>query len=126
MSSAFGYGNGVIMRSCKARSRQRQEANVGTASSALAPDDIEDLGVEWLSPLDRFRAHRTLSVTDLSAQAWCEQQLALGLQHGRQRTQAMQKGIERHEALELELHDIVNIDVSSPCMRPTPTYMEDR
>ncbi|ORM42090.1 putative exonuclease V [Babesia sp. Xinjiang] len=65
-----------------------------------------------LPPVVKFRKNWSLSVTDLSAQLWCEKQIELVLITGRKRvTKEMEKGVERHEQLELDDHDIVQVEV---------------
>uniref|UniRef100_A0A3B0MW68 Exonuclease V - a 5' deoxyribonuclease/PD-(D/E)XK nuclease superfamily, putative n=1 Tax=Theileria annulata TaxID=5874 RepID=A0A3B0MW68_THEAN len=67
-----------------------------------------------LPPVLKFNKNWTLSVTELSSQLWCEKQLELTLLTGRKRvTEEMLKGIERHEELELEDHDIVEVEVGT-------------
>eukprot|EP00922_Rhytidocystis_sp_ex-Travisia-forbesii_P039667 GHVS01059012.1.p1 GENE.GHVS01059012.1~~GHVS01059012.1.p1 ORF type:complete len:814 (+),score=175.83 GHVS01059012.1:509-2950(+) len=65
-------------------------------------------------PLERYKKHNKLSVTDLSSQIWCETQLNFVLSTGRKRqTQAMLSGIERHAVLEKEDHEIVDVEVET-------------
>ncbi|GIX62342.1 exonuclease V, mitochondrial, putative [Babesia caballi] len=94
------------------------------AIDCLIPD-IEDYLNEALStqesaapaalpPVVRFRKNWTLSVTDLSSQLWCEKQTELTLVTGRKRvTKEMEQGTERHEQLELEDHEIVEVEVET-------------
>ncbi|XP_078278496.1 exonuclease V isoform X2 [Rhinoraja longicauda] len=69
------------------------------------------------TPLERFdRTH--LSVTDLSRQAWCEQQVLYGLelphiQQLREDSPAVKAGSSIHLARELEIQDIVPINIES-------------
>eukprot|EP00899_Mesostigma_viride_P012233 jgi/Mesvir1/2100/Mv16632-RA.1 len=64
---------------------------------AAAIDDVEDL-------VARYRP-RGVSVTDLSAAAWCEQQTKFGLVLGKPRkTRAMAAGTARHEQLDRQLN----------------------
>eukprot|EP00371_Babesia_bovis_P000105 XP_001608752.1 hypothetical protein [Babesia bovis T2Bo] len=94
---------------------------VDNGLDALIPD-IEDYISESMTaqnndltelpPVIKFRKNWSLSVTDLSAQLWCEKQIELVLITGRKRvTKEMELGTERHEALELEDHDIVEVEV---------------
>lgn len=39
----------------------------------MSDEDIEDV-LRLRPPIDRFRSSRTLSVTDVASQAWCEMQ----------------------------------------------------
>lgn len=50
-----------------------------------------------------------LRVTDLRDQAWCEQQLAFGLVDGREETEVMRAGSERHQALHEEIAEIITV-----------------
>lgn len=69
------------------------------------------------TPLARFdRKH--LSVTDLSRQAWCEQQVVYGLElphilHLRDDAPVVKAGSSIHLARELEIQDIVPINIES-------------
>jgi exonuclease V len=56
----------------------------------------------------RYRP-RGISVTDLSAQLWCEKQLEYSLTEGRKRTKEMKKGGERHEDLLEEISVLVEV-----------------
>ncbi|CEP00112.1 unnamed protein product (mitochondrion) [Plasmodiophora brassicae] len=76
----------------------------------MSDEDIEDV-LRLRPPIDRFRSSRTLSVTDVASQAWCEMQTAFGLEHRRVRTAAMRAGARRHNELELELHKVHRINV---------------
>lgn len=76
--------------------------------------ETEQLYKEAKEPNVRFNKKNKLSITDLSAQLWCEQQLELVLITGKRReTEAMRLGIERHEVLEKADHMIVNVEVST-------------
>ncbi|KAK1441688.1 exonuclease V like protein [Babesia gibsoni] len=91
---------------------------------SLIPD-IEDLIQDSLShyeeqesvelpPVIKYRKNWSLSVTDLSSQLWCEKQIELTLITGRKRvTKEMELGIERHEQLELEDHEVVEVQVET-------------
>ncbi|GFE52613.1 exonuclease V [Babesia ovis] len=77
------------------------------AISSQANNDVVEL-----PPVIKFRKNWSLSVTDLSSQLWCEKQIELVLITGRKRvTKEMEQGIERHEQLELDDHDIVEVKV---------------
>jgi exonuclease V len=58
--------------------------------------------------IKRYRP-RGISVTDLSAQLWCEKQLEYSLTEGRKRTKEMQKGGDRHEDLLEEISVLVEV-----------------
>lgn len=61
-----------------------------------------------LTPLDRFGKFTGLSVTNLSAQLWCEKQYELEMIHKlRRETEAMRLGTKRHEELEELDHEIM-------------------
>ncbi|XP_072325825.1 exonuclease V isoform X1 [Scyliorhinus torazame] len=68
-------------------------------------------------PLERF-GWKYLSVTNLSQQAWCEQQVVYGMelphiQQLREEVPVVRAGSCLHLARELEVHDIVPINVES-------------
>ncbi|PVH94249.1 hypothetical protein DM02DRAFT_539876 [Periconia macrospinosa] len=67
------------------------------------------------TPLQRFRARRPLSVTDLISPAWCELQYWYTLtKYGRKPpTRAMKAGTKIHHALEEEVHTIVPVQVNT-------------
>ncbi|GBE62633.1 Probable exonuclease V [Babesia ovata] len=74
----------------------------------------ETTAVVELPPVIKFRKNWTLSVTDLSSQLWCEKQTELMLITGRKRvTKEMEQGTERHEQLELEDHEVVEVAVET-------------
>ncbi|KAK2197034.1 bifunctional Brix domain/PD-(D-E)XK endonuclease-like domain superfamily/U3 snoRNP protein-Ribosome production factor 1/Exonuclease V [Babesia duncani] len=93
--------------------------------NGLDEDDIEDCiqrsilsqpspDIKSLPPVMKFNKNYYLSVTDLSSQLWCEKQVEFTLMTGRKRvTEAMEKGTERHEQLELEDHDVVEVVVET-------------
>jgi exonuclease V len=56
----------------------------------------------------RYRP-RGISVTDLSAQLWCEKQLEYSLELGRKRTREMKKGENRHQDLLEEISVLVEV-----------------
>ncbi|RFU78487.1 exonuclease v [Trichoderma arundinaceum] len=80
-------------------------------------DDDEVEFEDDRSPLQRFRAYpkRPLTVTDLTAGAWCELQYWYTLTRlpgGRKtRTPAMQQGSKVHKKLEDEVHTTVKIEI---------------
>ncbi|CRG94783.1 exonuclease V, mitochondrial, putative [Plasmodium gallinaceum] len=77
-------------------------------------NETEKLYKESKPPNEKFNKKNKLSITDLSAQLWCEQQLELVLTTGRKReTEAMRLGIERHEVLEKADHEIVDVEVNT-------------
>ncbi|KAI5463710.1 exonuclease V [Mariannaea sp. PMI_226] len=71
------------------------------------------------SPLQRFRSYprRPLTVSDLTAGAWCELQYWYTLTRlpggRRTRTKAMKMGTKVHQKLEDEVHTTVKIDIMS-------------
>lgn len=74
----------------------------------------ENGAITALPPVIKFRKNWSLSVTDLSSQLWCEKQIELTLITGRKRvTKEMEDGIERHEQLELEDHEVVEVQVET-------------
>ncbi|SBT42524.1 exonuclease V, mitochondrial, putative [Plasmodium ovale wallikeri] len=77
-------------------------------------NETEKLYRESKCPNEKFNKKNKLSITDLSSQLWCEQQLELVLTTGKKReTEAMRLGIERHEILEKEDHKIINVEVNT-------------
>ncbi|XP_067864426.1 exonuclease V isoform X1 [Heptranchias perlo] len=69
------------------------------------------------TPLEQF-GRKHLRVTDLSRQAWCEQQVVYGMelphiQQLREEVPVVKAGSSIHLARELEVHDIVPINVKS-------------
>ncbi|VWU51358.1 exonuclease V, mitochondrial, putative [Hepatocystis sp. ex Piliocolobus tephrosceles] len=77
-------------------------------------NETEKLYKESRPPNEKFNKKNKLSITDLSAQLWCEQQLELVLTTGKKReTEAMRLGIERHEVLEKADHLIIDVEVST-------------
>lgn len=74
--------------------------------------ETEKLYKEAMPPNVKFNKKNKLSITDLSAQLWCEQQMEFTLTTGRKReTEAMRLGIARHEVLEKADHKIIDVEV---------------
>lgn len=74
--------------------------------------ETEKLYKESKPPNIKFNKKNKLSITDLSAQLWCEQQMEFTLTTGRKReTEAMRLGIARHEVLEKADHKIIDVEV---------------
>eukprot|EP00920_Eleutheroschizon_duboscqi_P033554 GHVT01080722.1.p1 GENE.GHVT01080722.1~~GHVT01080722.1.p1 ORF type:complete len:689 (+),score=129.70 GHVT01080722.1:1452-3518(+) len=91
-------------------------ATTTAASTTIDSDDaaavVED--VEQLAPIVRFKKKNKLSVTDLSSQIWCEQQLLFVLVTGKRReTEAMKAGTARHAVLESADHEVVDVEVTT-------------
>ena len=59
--------------------------------------------------IQEYRPHG-IAVTDLTAQLWCEKQLEFSLEHGRRKTQEMQKGKDRHQDLHEEIAVLVRVE----------------
>lgn len=88
-------------------------------------DDIEDYlqdsvasqnsgQLVTLPPVIKYNKNWTLSVTDLSCQLWCEKQVEYTLITGRKRvTEEMESGTKRHEELELEDHEIIEVQIET-------------
>ncbi|KAH6608436.1 exonuclease v [Trichoderma cornu-damae] len=82
-----------------------------------ASDDAKTEFVDDRSPLQRFRAYpkRPLTVSDLTAGAWCELQYWYTLTRlpgGRKtRTPAMRQGSKVHKKLEDEVHTTVKVEI---------------
>ncbi|KAL9981197.1 hypothetical protein ACROYT_G009868 [Oculina patagonica] len=71
---------------------------------------------EFLTPLDKFRGGRGyLSVSDLTAQFWCEQQMEYNFlaPEPKPESEPMQQGKNIHLARELELYDIVEVNIET-------------
>ncbi|KAF9873150.1 defects in morphology protein 1 [Colletotrichum karsti] len=102
-------------------SKAMSKGDSGTRSSpskakvAPPPEPSDDT----LSPLVRFRSFpkKPLSVTDLTAGAWCELQYFYTLTRlpfGRKtRTAAMKQGTKVHQDLEDEVHTTVRVEIAS-------------
>eukprot|EP01057_Protomagalhaensia_wolfi_P001942 Protomagalhaensia_wolfi_Nauph_80__1941@NODE_221_length_3145_cov_1455_019961_g166_i0_p2_GENE_NODE_221_length_3145_cov_1455_019961_g166_i0NODE_221_length_3145_cov_1455_019961_g166_i0_p2_ORF_typecomplete_len439_score74_15Exo5/PF09810_9/1_4e51PDDEXK_1/PF12705_7/8_8e05Cas_Cas4/PF01930_17/3_5Cas_Cas4/PF01930_17/17_NODE_221_length_3145_cov_1455_019961_g166_i018203136 len=93
------------------KSPRCDESSKTAISDIPAPTSQEDQSSP--NPLERFRQWK-LSVTDFSSQLWCETQLEFTLKTGfRQETEAMREGIRRHEKLEQEDHEVVEVEVQT-------------
>ncbi|CAG8571166.1 10535_t:CDS:2 [Paraglomus occultum] len=69
---------------------------------------------EALSQHNESSPNNVSTLTDIASLAWCEQQFDYSLASGgRAETQAMTTGRDIHFQLELEVHNIVNVDVAS-------------
>eukprot|EP00922_Rhytidocystis_sp_ex-Travisia-forbesii_P039672 GHVS01059017.1.p1 GENE.GHVS01059017.1~~GHVS01059017.1.p1 ORF type:complete len:428 (+),score=57.58 GHVS01059017.1:456-1739(+) len=91
-----------------------QQDQQGDANKKHDPQDEASELSALAPPLERYKKHNKLSVTDLSSQIWCETQLNFVLSTGRRRqTQAMLSGIQRHEVLEKADHDVVDVEVET-------------
>ena len=91
-------------------------ADTATPSAPTAIADIESiLMTNPALPLS-FRYRSIVAATDLSSQLWCEHQLHLSLLYGRRvspaQQEAMDRGTARHDQLEREMHDVVEVKVS--------------
>ncbi|XP_074045332.1 LOW QUALITY PROTEIN: exonuclease V [Macrotis lagotis] len=68
------------------------------------------------TPMEKFHLG-CLWVTDLSAQSWCEQQMVYGKElpgfQSEEKTAVLSAGASIHLARELELHDLVNVHIST-------------
>lgn len=86
-------------------------------SASLDPEAEPVIDNDKRSPLERFRTKpkKPLSVTDLISPAWCELQYWYTLtKHGKKRrTPAMKQGSVIHEKLEKEVHDVVEVTVTT-------------
>ncbi|KAF2760168.1 hypothetical protein EJ05DRAFT_274182 [Pseudovirgaria hyperparasitica] len=86
-------------------------------SPPLDPGAEPALENDSRSPLERFRTKpkKPLSVTDLISPAWCELQYWYTLtKHGRKRrTPAMKQGSAVHKKLEEEVHEAVEVNVTT-------------
>lgn len=83
------------------------------APTAEAQEESEasseiDASEEPRTPWQRYRRHG-LRVTDLRDQLWCEKQLEFTLEHGREQTEAMREGEERHRELHEEITEVIEV-----------------
>ena len=89
-------------------------ANSPTSSPPTVKDIESLLMPDPGLPLS-FRPRSILAATDLSSQLWCEHQLHLSLLYGRRvspsQQEAMDRGTARHDQLEREMHDVVEVQV---------------
>ncbi len=74
--------------------------------------ETPDFTEEERSPLAQFRRYG-LKVTDLSSQAWCEQQFEFVLHHGQKKTKAMRQGTKRHRELHEEITEVVEVETQT-------------
>ncbi|OAA48471.1 Defects-in-morphology protein 1-like, mitochondrial [Metarhizium rileyi] len=96
-------------------------ANDGDGGSKTLNDQVTETDESEYdrSPLQRFRSYpkRPLTVTDLTAGAWCELQYWYTLTRlpggRRTKTSAMKLGSTIHKKLEEEVHETVQVDVST-------------
>ncbi|KAK3898776.1 exonuclease V [Staphylotrichum tortipilum] len=99
-------------------SRALSDATDAVRLNAAPPDLAPDAAQSDQSPLLRFRSYpmKPLSVTDLTAGAWCELQhyYALTRLPGGRKTQtkAMKRGSNLHQNLELQLFKPVRIEIA--------------
>ncbi|WYZ46181.1 hypothetical protein EsH8_IX_000406 [Colletotrichum jinshuiense] len=93
-------------------------SNGDPVQKATAQDPLE-IANDTRSPLVRFRSfpRKPLTVTDLTAGAWCELQYFYTLTRlpfGRKtRTAAMKQGTKVHQDLEDEVHTTVRVEIAS-------------
>ena len=90
-------------------------ASPAAISPPPAVTDIESILLPDPNLPLSFRARSILAATDLSSQLWCEHQLHLSLLYGRRvstaQQEAMDRGTARHDQLEREMHDVVEVQV---------------
>lgn len=121
----------TVTYNIKIKIKEATEETAVPTDAAVSPErdetdstllEIEEIGKtleafdtqQLLPPIQRYKKKNKLSVTDFSAQLWCEQQLEFTLTTGRKReTEAMKSGTARHEALERADHDIVDVEVET-------------
>eukprot|EP00915_Cephaloidophora_sp_WS-2016_P007185 GHVH01009752.1.p2 GENE.GHVH01009752.1~~GHVH01009752.1.p2 ORF type:complete len:546 (-),score=51.19 GHVH01009752.1:4678-6315(-) len=81
-------------------------------SSIDFSDDCGDEFLQLKHPIELLNKRNMLSVTDFSAQVWCEEQIIQRALHGKApETVPMLQGTARHEVLELEDHDVKIVNV---------------
>ncbi len=94
------------------------EANEAVRLNAEPPEPDPDSAPSDVSPMQRFRSYpmKPLSVTDLTAGAWCELQhfyVLTRLPGGRKpQTKAMKRGSNLHQKLELQIFKPVRIEIA--------------
>ncbi|EGX89316.1 Defects in morphology protein 1-like protein [Cordyceps militaris CM01] len=101
--------------------RALEDLDKPATSPPAAPvsEDFEDEFADHRSPLQKFRSfpRRPLTVSDLTAGAWCELQYWYTLSRlpggRRTRTAAMRQGSRLHQTLEDEVHVTVEVEVLS-------------
>ncbi|XP_071849829.1 exonuclease V-like [Apostichopus japonicus] len=83
----------------------------GDLTTDSVDTDFEDIPIAE-TPLEIYRGSY-LKVTDITAQAWCEQQLVYSFSVPREvlQTPAMERGTDMHLVKELEVHDIEEVSV---------------
>ncbi|KAG6482013.1 exonuclease V, chloroplastic-like [Zingiber officinale] len=75
---------------------------------------IEDTVPPRPSLLDQFRSKRGLSVTDFTSTEWCEKQMEFLLHWGKpKRTEAMKAGSDRHNQLEKEVSEKIELHIKT-------------
>jgi exonuclease V len=60
-------------------------------------------------PLEKFKK-KSISVSDIASQFWCEKKLELTYVYGKKISEEQKKGKELHEELEREVEKIVDIE----------------
>ncbi|ROW08022.1 hypothetical protein VPNG_06061 [Cytospora leucostoma] len=92
--------------------------SLGQAEASEQPDHTAD-NVHTKTPLLRFRTfpRKPLSVSDLTAGAWCELQYEYTLTRlpggKKTRTKAMKEGSKVHQKLEDEVHTTVQVEIAT-------------
>ncbi len=62
-----------------------------------------------MNPLQTYRPGG-ISVTDMSAQLWCEKQLEFSLMFGRKKTKGMKRGNKIHKELHEEIVEVIEVE----------------
>ncbi|XP_078404194.1 exonuclease V isoform X2 [Cetorhinus maximus] len=112
-------GQGTAEVTCSANEQSSNQQNVSEQESDPLCEGSSTKRRKWDAriPLERF-GRKYLSVTDLSRQAWCEQQVVYGMelphiQQLRDEVPVVKAGSCLHLARELEVQDVVPINVES-------------
>lgn len=112
--SGYGHINQLAAATATTSSSSSSTTSVATTPEpclSLPRPDPDDTR----SPYDRFRARKkSLSVTDLVSNIWCEQQFEYTLLRGfKRKTPQMRRGIRVHKALEEQVQTSVSIELTS-------------
>lgn len=62
-----------------------------------------------MTPLEKFKK-RSINVSDIAAQFWCEKKLELSYIYGKEKTENQNRGQQLHEELEKEIEQLVAIE----------------
>ncbi|XP_041052831.1 exonuclease V isoform X1 [Carcharodon carcharias] len=116
-SCCTGHGTAEVTCSANEQSSNQQNVSEQESDPLCEGSSAKRRKCDGRIPLERF-GRKHLSVTDLSRQAWCEQQVVYGMelphiQQLRDEVPVVKAGSCLHLARELEVQDIVPINVES-------------